>query len=40
MSDARANRGTGNGGSAYRNSSFWDNIEKNKKQQKKDKDGK
>lgn len=40
MSSARKNRGTGNGGDAYRSSSFWDSIEKKKKQQQKDKDGK
>lgn len=34
--DARKNRGTGNGGKAYRESSFWDNIEKKKKEEKKD----
>ena len=28
--EVRANRGTGNGGSAYLNSPFWDNIKKNK----------
>lgn len=38
--NSRANRGNGNGGSAYRNSSFWDSIEKKKKQQQKDKDEK
>lgn len=27
MSDARKNRGTGNGGEAYRNSSFWDSVD-------------
>jgi hypothetical protein len=40
MSDAREGRGAGNQGKAYRESSFWDNIEKKKKQQQKDKDGK
>jgi hypothetical protein len=37
MSDARKNRGTGNGGDAYRSSSFWDAIEKKKQEEKKDK---
>lgn len=40
MSDARQGRGAGNHGNAYRESSFWDSIEKKKKQQQKDKDGK
>lgn len=40
MSDAREGRGAGNRGKAYRESSFWDAIEKKKKQQQKDKDGK
>ncbi|AUS01352.1 hypothetical protein NVP1284A_25 [Vibrio phage 1.284.A._10N.286.55.A5] len=40
MSDARQGRGAGNHGKAYRESSFWDAIEKKKKQQQKDKDGK
>lgn len=39
MTNPRENRGTGNGGKAYRESSFWDNIDK-KKQQQKDKDKK
>tara|TARA_B100001063_G_C16779142_1_gene569362 strand:- start:2536 stop:2667 length:132 start_codon:yes stop_codon:yes gene_type:complete len=39
-SNSRANRGAGNHGKAYRESSFWDAIEKKKKQQQKDKDGK
>lgn len=33
MSDARQGRGAGNHGKAYRESSFWDSIEKKKKQQ-------
>lgn len=37
MTNARANRGTGNGGKAYRESSFWDAIDK-KKQENKDAD--
>lgn len=32
MSDARAGRGRGNGGAAYRNSPLWDAIEKKKKE--------
>lgn len=32
---ARDGRGAGNGGDAYRNSSFWDAIEKKKKEGKK-----
>lgn len=35
MTDARKNRGNGNGGSAYRNSPFWDKIEQKKKDKKK-----
>ena len=37
MTNARKNRGTGNGGAKYRESSFWDAIEAKRK---KDKDGK
>lgn len=37
MSNARKNRGTGNGGEAYRNSSFWDSVEKKKKDSEKEK---
>ncbi len=41
MSDAREGRGAGNGKNAnWYNSPLWDNIEKKKKQQQKDKDGK
>ena len=29
---ARAGRGRGNGGEAYRNSSFWDSTEKKKQE--------
>lgn len=32
MSNARDNRGTGNGGKAYRESSFWDAVEAKKKE--------
>jgi hypothetical protein len=37
MSDARKNRGTGNGGDAYRSSTFWDNIKKSNKNKGEDK---
>ena len=41
MSAARKNRGNGNGkGENWYNSPLWANIEKKKKQQQKDKDGK
>ena len=40
-SNSRANRGAGNGkGENWYNSPLWANIEKKKKQQQKDKDGK
>jgi hypothetical protein len=35
MSDARQGRGAGNHGKAYRESSFWDAIEKKKQEEKK-----
>lgn len=35
MSDARQGRGAGNQGKAYRESSFWDAIEKKKQEEKK-----
>lgn len=36
--DARKGRGAGNHGKAYRESSFWDSIEKKKQEEKKDKE--
>ena len=33
MTNPRKNRGTGNGGEAYRKSSFWDAIEDKKKKE-------
>ena len=38
MSDARQGLGSGNHGKAYRESSFWDAIEKKKQEEKKDKE--
>lgn len=38
MSNARDNRGTGNGGKKYRESSFWDAVEKKKKEEGEKKD--
>ena len=41
MSDAREGRGAGNGkGKSWYDAPLWANIEKKKKQQQKDKDGK
>lgn len=37
MSNARAGRGRGNGGAAYRNSPLWDAIDKKKKAEKENK---